>query len=233
MRTMDLDSLEIFRAVAREGGIIRAAEKLHRVPSNVTTRIKQLEERLGVELVRRRGRTVVLTEAGQTLLVYAERLLKLAAEAEGATKEAPSYGQLQIGAMESTASSRLPRLVSSFHRRHPGIRLTVETGTTGALISRVRDYQLEAAFIGEPFAPEGLNVRPVFEETLVLVTAKGHKPVKRPSDLQSRTLLAFPTGCSYRRRLEDWFSDRDAATWRVLELASYHAIISCAAEGCG
>lgn len=233
MRIFDLDSLDIFRAVAREGGVLRAAEKLDRVPSNVTTRIKQMEERLGVGLVRRQGRNVVLTEAGQTLLIYAERLLKLAAEAEGATRDAPNYGQLQIGAMESTTASRLPKVVSHFHRRHPAIRLTIETGTSAALVRKVRDYQLDAAFVGEPSALDGLNVRAVFDETLVLVTSRTHELVTRSSDLRSVTILSFAKGCSYRKRLEDWLSDQDIVVERVLELASYQAIIACAAAGAG
>lgn len=233
MRTFDLDSLDIFRAVAREGGVLRAAEKLNRVPSNVTTRIKQMEERLGVELIRRQGRNVALTQAGQTLLVYAERLLKLATEAEGATRDTPSCGQLQIGAMESTTASRLPKVVASFHRRHPAIRLTIETGTSEALVRKVRDYQLDAAFVGEPSALDGLNVRAVFDETLVLVTSRTHKPVKRSSDLPPLTILSFAKGCSYRKRLEDWLSDQAVVVERVLELASYQAIIACAAAGAG
>jgi DNA-binding transcriptional LysR family regulator len=233
MRTFDFDSLEMIAAVAREGGVLRAAEKLNRVPSNVTTRIKQMEDRLGVALIRRRGRNVVLTEAGQTLVVYAERLLRLAAEAEGATKDAPGFGQLQIGAMESTTASRLPTLLSRFHRRHPDIRLTVETGTTGALIRKVRDYRLDAAFVGEPFTADGLNARAVFQETLVLVTSRSHKPVRRADDLRSPSILAFAKGCSYRNRLEGWLSDQGIAVERTLELASYQAIIACAAAGAG
>jgi DNA-binding transcriptional LysR family regulator len=233
MRTFDFDSLEMIAAVAREGGVLRAAEKLNRVPSNVTTRIKQMEDRLGVALIRRRGRNVVLTEAGQTLVVYAERLLRLAAEAEGATKDAPGFGQLQIGAMESTTASRLPTLLSRFHRRHPDIRLTVETGTTGALIRKVRDYRLDAAFVGEPFTADGLNARAVFQETLVLVTSRSHKPVRHAGDLRSPSILAFAKGCSYRNRLEGWLSDQGIAVERTLELASYQAIIACAAAGAG
>jgi DNA-binding transcriptional LysR family regulator len=233
MRTFDFDSLEMIAAVAREGGVLRAAEKLNRVPSNVTTRIKQMEDRLGVALIRRRGRNVVLTEAGQTLVVYAERLLRLAAEAEGATKDAPGFGQLQIGAMESTTASRLPTLLSRFHRRHPDIRLTVETGTTGALIRKVRDYRLDAAFVGEPFTADGLNAWAVFQETLVLVTSRSHKPVRHACDLRSPSILAFAKGCSYRNRLEGWLSDQGIAVERTLELASYQAIIACAAAGAG
>ena len=71
---MDLAALAIFRAVVRENGVTRAAAKLNRVQSNVTTRIKQLEEELGAALFVRDGRRLVLTPAGHTLLPYAERL---------------------------------------------------------------------------------------------------------------------------------------------------------------
>ena len=111
MRTFDLDALEIFRAVVREGGIIRAAEHLHRVQSNVTTRIKQLEQRLGVALFRRQGRTLALTAAGEALLVHAERLLRLADEAERELRAEPARGPLRLGSMESTAGSRLPKVL--------------------------------------------------------------------------------------------------------------------------
>ncbi|MFV0298492.1 MAG: LysR family transcriptional regulator, partial [Hyphomicrobiaceae bacterium] len=228
-----LDTLEIFRAVAHEGGILRAAEKLNRVPSNVSTRVKQVEERLGVALVRRRGRNVVLTDAGRTLLGYAERLLKLASEAEGATREAPGFGQLLIGSMESTAASRLPKLLSRFHLRYPDVRLAIETGTSDALLRKVRDYHIDAAFVGEPFLAEGLSARPIFDETLVLVTSKAHKVVRRASDLGPATVLTFAGGCSYRKRLEEWLARDNATVERVLELASYQVIIACAAAGTG
>ena len=65
MRTIDLESLDIFRAVVQEGGVIRAAAKLNRVQSNVTTRIKQLEERLGLRLFRRQGRSLALSPEGE------------------------------------------------------------------------------------------------------------------------------------------------------------------------
>src|SRR6188472_2025016 len=82
MRSIDLDSLDIFRTVAVEGGVIRAAVKLNRVQSNVTTRIKQLEKRLGRPLFRKQGRGLVLSPEGELLLSYAQRLFRLADEAE-------------------------------------------------------------------------------------------------------------------------------------------------------
>ena len=111
---MDLDDLDIFRCVVREGGITRAATRLHRVPSNVTTRIKRFEERLGVPLFRRQGRSLALTEAGRALLGHAERLLQAANEAEQDIRSGAVRGVLRIGSLESTAGVRLPPVLSSF-----------------------------------------------------------------------------------------------------------------------
>ncbi len=233
MRTIDLDSLEIFRAVVREGGVVRAAARLNRVQSNVTTRIKQLEERLGVALFRRQGRSLALTSAGQSLLVHSERLLRMAEEVEAEIRSAPIRGPLRLGSMESTAGSRLPRLLGGFHRRWPDIGIELQTGTTATLIRKTADYELEAAFVGEPFSAPGLQSLVAFEEELVLVTSKSHPAVKRATDLGRATILAFSQGCSYRTRLEEWFDHDGVKLERVMELASYQAIIACAAAGTG
>src|SRR6266516_4026407 len=78
---MDLAQLQIFLTVVKEGGSVKAARKLHRVPSNVTTRVKQLEDSVGAELFFRDRKRLFLSPAGRSLLVYAERLLTLSQEA--------------------------------------------------------------------------------------------------------------------------------------------------------
>lgn len=233
VRNIDLDSLEIFRAVAREGGVLRAAARLNRVQSNVTTRIKQLEERLGVALFRRQGRNLVLSAEGHNLLVHAERLLRMADEVESELRDGPARGPFRLGSLESTAGSRLPAILSRYHALHPGVVIELSTGTTGALIQRVLDYRIEAAFVSEPFTAPALSSLQVFEEELVLITARDHAPVTRAADLGRSTLLAFAQGCSYRKRLEDWFGATNVLPERVLEFASYPAIIACVAAGTG
>ncbi|MDH3581186.1 MAG: LysR family transcriptional regulator, partial [Hyphomicrobiales bacterium] len=105
---MDLSDLHIFRTVVSAGGVTRAAEKLYRVQSNVTTRVRQLEDDLGVELFIREGKRMHISPAGQILLGYANQLLDLAAEARDAVQDATPRGLLRLGAMESTAAVRLP-----------------------------------------------------------------------------------------------------------------------------
>ena len=233
MRSIDLDTLEIFRTVVQEGGVIRAATKLNRVQSNVTTRIKQLEQRLGKPLFRKQGRGLVLSPEGALLLSYAQRLFRIADEAENELRSGRAMGVLRIGSLESTAGSRLPPILSRFHRLHPGVVVELATGTTGALLQRVANFELEAAFVSEPFSPGALESRKVFEEELVLITGKDVDEVRRASDLAGMTLIAFANGCSYRKRLEDWLGAGPVLPGRTLEFASYQAMVACVAAGTG
>lgn len=230
---MELEDLHIFRCVVREGGVTRAASRLHRVPSNVTTRIKQLEERLGVALFRREGRALALTDPGRSLLGHAERLLQLADAAEQELRSGAVRGGLRLGSLESAAGARLPPVLSAFHARYPDVAIELQTGTTGALLRLLERFEIEAAFVSEPFEPGRFSSRPAFEEELVLITARGAAAPRRAADLSRQTLVAFPHGCSYRRRLLEWLAEGGAGAPRVLDLGSYHAIVACVAAGTG
>jgi DNA-binding transcriptional LysR family regulator len=230
---MDLTELRIFKAVAEQGGILRAASTLNRVQSNVTTRVKRLEARLGTRLFNREGRRLVLSAEGKVLLDYAERLLRLSSEAQAAVKGLAPHGALKLGALESTAATRLPPILARFHKSHPSVRLELAPGTTAALAARVQRGELDAAFIAEPFSARDLEAEAAFTEELVLITPKGHPSVATPKDLQQATILAFASGCAYRRRLEAWLGRSNMVAERVMEYGSYHAIVACAAAGSG
>lgn len=230
---MDLTALKIFKTVVDQGGVTRAATALHRVQSNVTTRVKQLEQTLGVKLFNRQGRKLVLSAEGKVLLAYAERMLELSSEAQAALKGHTLRGVLRIGALESTAATRLPPVLARYHRHHPAVRLELVTGTSGALVDRLLREDIEAAFVAEPFAARHLQTQHAFTEELVLITPKSHPRIASPKDIGQRTILAFTTGCSYRRRLEAWLGRSNVVAERVMEYGSYHAIVACAAAGSG
>lgn len=233
MRTIDLESLLIFRTVVEEGGVVRAASKLHRVPSNVTTRIRQLEEYLAVQLFRREGRTLALTTEGHTLLNYAHRLLRLADEAVNEMQTGKPQGTFRLGSLESTAGSRLAPILSHYHEQHPDVIVELMTGTTAALIKRVTQFEIEAAFVSEPYTAPELESIPIFQEKLVLITSNKISRLHSPSDLGSSTMIAFAQGCSYRQCLENWLSNHNVIPQRVLEFASYQGMIACVAAGTG
>ena len=230
---MDLAELKIFKTVAEQGGITKAAAALHRVQSNVTTRVQQLEARLGTKLFHRQGRKLVLSSEGKVLLAYADRLLRLSSEAQAALKGHGPHGLFRLGTLESTAATRLPPVLARYHRGYPAVRLELVTGTSGALVDRVLRGEIEAAFVAEPFPTKNLETQHAFTEELVLITPKGHARVARPQDIDQRIVLAFTTGCSYRRRLEAWLGRSSVVAERVMEYGSYHAIAACVAAGSG
>jgi DNA-binding transcriptional LysR family regulator len=219
--------------VAEAGGITKAAARLHRVQSNITTRVKQLEARLGTALFHRHKRRLVLSSEGRTLLAYAERLLALSAEAQAALSNGAPRGLLRIGSLESTAATRLPPVLSRYHLAYPEVRLELVTGTSGALVSRVISGEIEAAFVAEPFTAHGLELQLAFNEELVLIAPKGFAEIRSAKDVAHLPVLAFAAGCSYRRRLEAWLGRAGISPERVMEYGSYHAIVACVAAGCG
>src|SRR5258706_4827838 len=228
---MDLVELQIFKTVAELGGITKAAAALHRVQSNVTTRVQQLEQRLGTKLFHRQGRKLVLSAEGKVLLAYADRLLRLSSEAQAALKGHAPHGLFRLGALESTAATRLPPVLARYHRGYPAVRLELVTGTSGALVDRVLREEIEAAFVAEPFAAKNLETQHAFSEELGLITPKGHPPVGTPRDIGQRIILGFTTGCSYRRRLESWLGRSSVVAERVMEYGSYHPLTARVAAG--
>jgi DNA-binding transcriptional LysR family regulator len=233
MGNIDLTALEIFKTVAEQGSITKAAARLHRVQSNVTTRVKQLEARLGTALFLRQNRRLTLSPEGKLLLAYADRLLRLSSEAEAALNNGLPAGTLRIGALESTAATRLPPILSRYHRAYPEVRIELVTGTTGALIAQVVSQEIEGAFVAEPFTANELEAEPVFREQLVLIAPRSFPRIRTPRDIGHTTLIAFATGCSYRRRLEAWLGGAQMVPERVMEFGSYHVIVACVAAGAG
>ena len=232
MRNIDLDSLQIFKAVVDFGGVTHAARQLNRVQSNVTTRVKQLEQRLDAELFTRQGGKLVPTAEGRLLYLYADKLLRLSAEAESALRHGAPQGTLRIGTLESTAAARLPPLLSAYHERFADVHIELVTGSTDDLLRRVHRGDIEAAFVSDPYNGDGLEAQPAFVEELVLIAARS-TTIRSASDLHGCTIIAFASGCSYRRILEAWLVTCEVVPRRVLELASYHAIVACAAAGSG
>ena len=107
------------------------------------------------------------------------------------------------------------------------------TGTNDALTAAVLDRRVDAAFVAEAPANRELGHEPLFRERLVIISAAGHAPIRRPQDVDGESVIAFPNGCAYRRVMQRWLGERRLPSVRVLELASYHAIIACVASGTG
>ena len=236
---MDLESLRIFNSVASELSVTRAASRLGRAPSNVTTRIQQLEAELGVELFVRNGKRMALSTSGERFVDYAQRILSLEEEARHVITGGATGGTLRIGSMESTAASRLPTLLATFNRDYPATQLEVSTGPSGMLIEQVRNGQLDCAFVAlstansdeAHLAEMGLNGRVIWQEELLLLLPPTDANATRPAELKTRSLAAFRVGCTYRHSAEEQLGIHAGSGWKIQELGSYHAMIATVAAG--
>ena len=135
MPMLNLHKLEVFIAVAQEGKISRAAERLFMTQAAVSQHIHDLESSLGVSLFARHSQGVNLTSAGQTLLGYAQNIIRTIAAAENAlTKvEILKAGKLEIGMTPTTAPFLLPAWLGGFRDRFPSIKVSVQTNITPVL----------------------------------------------------------------------------------------------------
>jgi LysR family transcriptional regulator, cell division regulator len=231
---MDIADLKVFETVARLGGMNRAAAELNTVQSNVTARIRLIEEELGAALFERHARGVTLTGAGQRLLPYATRMRRLAEEARRAFSDTGvPRGSLLIGSLETTAALRLSSHLSTYIAAYPEVDLSLRTGTTCELIEAVLEHELEGAFVCGPVSHPGLEETLAFREELVLLTAPSVRTVDELYRAQALRIVVLRAGCSYRQRLEEILARRGAMALRVLEFGTIEALIACAAAGLG
>lgn len=230
---MELRELEIFCAVVEEGGIIAAARRLHRVQSNITARLQQLEQSLGAELFRREGKRLAITAAGTRLYKRARELLALAAQVRSEATAKPEEERLRLGSMESVAASRLPPLLADFYRRHPEIHIDLTTGTSREMVLAVASGALDAAFVGDVVDTSKFISIPAWREDLVLVADAGQADARSAREVRGRALLVFRTGCAYRVRIEEWLRAVRAVPERIVEVSSYHSMLACVASGAG
>jgi DNA-binding transcriptional LysR family regulator len=128
---------------------------------------------------------------------------------------------------------RLPVPMNDYLGRYPDVSLELRTGNTRELAAAVLAGELDAALISEPIADGPFEKVAIYEEELVIIATAGHAPIKSPRDARPQTVLAFESGCSYRRRLEDWFALHGEMPERIVEITSYHAMLGCAVAGMG
>jgi DNA-binding transcriptional LysR family regulator len=230
---VEFSQLRIFQAVAEEGSITRAAERLHRVPSNLSTRLKQLEEQLGVELFVRERQRLQLSPAGKVLLDYTGKLFALRDQASAAVMGGQPAGDFVLGTLYSTAAIHLPALLARYHKQYPAVNLQVQSGPSGELLEGLLTGRLDAALVDGPPQLAGLDGVPLCNERLVLITEADHPPVRSAKEVEGRAVFTFRHGCAYRARLESWFVHYQAAMGRAMEIESYQGMLACVIAGSG
>lgn len=231
---MDVSDLRVFEAVARLGGINRAAAELNTVQSNVTNRIRLLEEKLGTRLFERLSRGVALTAAGRRLLPYAHEVRDLLDEARRAVEDnGVPRGQLAIGSMETTAALRLTPFIADYLATYPDVELVLRTSATGELVEDVLERRLEGAFVCGPIHHPELAEEKIFREELVVLAPPSVTDLDDVLAKPGIKVVVLRASCSYRQRLEEILARRGAVGMRLLEFGTLEAIIGCVSAGLG
>ncbi|MBB3085326.1 LysR family transcriptional regulator [Geodermatophilus sabuli] len=181
---MELRHLRYFVSVAEELHFRRAAQKLHIAQPALSKQISALEHELGVRLLDRDRRGVLLTEAGRVFLSEAVEVL---ARADGAVDRARAVvrgevGRLAVGFIQPALADLLPRSLRAFRRHHPGVVLSLSEETSRTALEGITDRSLQLAFVRLPVAPRPeLRTEVVSEEPVLLVVPRGHRLAERSS----------------------------------------------------
>lgn len=235
---MEISQLEVFLAVAREGGFSRAAEKLYRTQSAVSQAIRKLEAEIGEPLFDRSTRDGIMTDAGNVLKEYAERLLNLRENAREALAELRELqkGKLVVGANEFTALYLL-RVLAEFRRLHPAIRIVVQRSLGSQIPDDVRRHNCEFGVLTyDPQDPELASVV-VYSDELIFVVPPQH-PLARESQVSIRQLgaesfVAHIVSSPYREKVIQAFEKHKTPLHMGVELPTLQAIKRFVAMGNG
>lgn len=238
---LNLHHLQILRTVAASESYSRAADRLGISQPAVSMQIKKLEEALGVTLITSKGRLIALTDAGQALLGYADRLLRLNDEAEATMADfrALRRGRLRIAASSTPGAYLLPGAIAGFRALHADVTVTLEVGNTRTALRRVEEGLADLAVVGEA-EPDGLDVTLLYlcEDLLEVVVAPGHPwalaGAVEPAELARAPLVLREEGSSTRAVLDRRLM---AAVGRKaqpgMELGSTEAVKEAVAAGLG
>lgn len=234
---MELDQLEVFVTVVREGSFSRAALRLHKTQPAVSMALKRLEDALGEPLLVRSARGLALTHAGRSLLDYAENMLRLRVEAFETLKGLRGMGQgtLTLVGDASVVDFLLPDLIRRFHQAQPRISVQLHAGDSERIPGEVLRHDYDFGFITEDPVVQGLETLTLQTDALIAVAAPDH-PLTRlaPKDLEA--LCAFPLALysprtPMRQKLDAHFRHLGLEPRVAFDLTSFPALKAYISEG--
>ncbi|GAA0364834.1 LysR family transcriptional regulator [Bacillus horti] len=225
---MELSDLKVFQAIAEESSISGAAKRLDYVQSNVTARLRKLEDELGVLLFHRSVKGLTITEKGLLFRKYANTILQLADESIRVLQdEDKPSGTLRIGVVETVTCGHFMNIIATFQKQYQQVTLRLETGNSEVLMEKIKNYELDAAFVTGDLSSSEFSLDYVQTDEIVLLS-KEEKSIA--SLLQSRWAVS-PKGCPFRRKLEQWYQDSKLELSEIIEISSLETLLSSVKEG--
>jgi DNA-binding transcriptional LysR family regulator len=226
---MDLSQLQVFLTVAKEQSFSRAAEKLYRTQPAVSIVIRKLEESVGQPLLVRGARQVKLTDAGELLRDYAERLINLRDEIQKGMEDLKSLGrgELRLGVNESSIHALLPAL-ARYRKLYPGVKLVMHRTLSRDIPQEVLNYRLDLGAVSYVPQDAKLAAVEILRDELTFVVPPKHRLARRPSvdikELGEETFIAHNVESPYRSRVIQLFEKHRVPLHRDIEMPTIESI---------
>lgn len=239
MRTLNLHQLATFQVVAKHCSYVRAAEELHFSQPAVSAQIRQLEETLGVKLFDQIGRKTHLTQAGEELYRYSQRIFSVIEET-WETMEAlrsPHYGRLSVGADTTVGTYVIPDLLGKFHKSYPEVEITLEVVNRSTLVDALLNNRVDLAVMGRVPDEVPVTIEPFKPNELVLIAAPIHRLAGRENvpfeELAREHFLLREIGSGTRAALETLFQEEGLPLLVSMQVGNNSAIKQGVAAGLG
>ena len=236
---LNLRQLEAFYLVVKRRSFTKAAEELNVTQPAVTIQVKSLEKSLNLKLIQHLGKRVQLSEAGELLYQYAEKIFDLAGEAEGKMRDFNKLvrGTLQIGTIKNYARYIMPSLLSSFQKRFPRIKVILDEGNSEDMARSVLDLKSELAFIARVPLDRRISSIPFSTVEFVLVASVEHRFSEKGSislrELNGEPVILRERGSGSRVAILKKFEEYGIKPSVIIEAGSLDFIAEYVEQGKG
>jgi DNA-binding transcriptional LysR family regulator len=237
---MELRQLRSFVAVAEDGNISRAAQRLHLTQSALSRQIKALEEDLGVTLLDRGAHSIKLTQEGEVLLREGRQVLERADAAIAKVRAAGKAVTLRVGYAPSLTVGMLPVAIEAFTQRHPRVRVELQDLSSTEMQAGLEQGSLDVVVTVKPFKPASdAHWEPLHEEAWRVAINRNHplhaKKTIAPADLDNQRMLLF---CQrdypeYWQRVTAWFKEHGINARVAGEYDGANSLVSAVEAGLG
>ena len=236
---IDSRQLRAFVSLARHGSFTVAAKELCLTQSAVSHSMRALEEDLGCRLFDRMGKKILLTLAGEHLLLHADEILKRMEKARAGVTKLSEWGQSRLRVCASTTACQyiLPAVLRDFQKTFPKVQLNIEPGDTNEAVDLLEQKNIDCAICLEPEREERFEFRPLFADELLFLVGADHPWAKEGrverSEIPKQNYVLYNKGTYTFGLIEKYFRDEQIALNTVIELRSMEAIKELVKVGIG
>ena len=239
MRTLNLHQLATFQVVAKHCSFVRAAEELHFSQPAVSAQIRHLEKSLGIKLFDQIGRKTHLTQAGEELYLYSQKIFSVIDETLEIMEalRSPHYGRLSVGADTTVGSYVIPGLLGKFQQIYPQVEISLQVLNRAALVEAIMNNRVDMAVMGSVPDDVSVDIEPFAYNPLVLIASPTHRLAGRKGvqieELGREHFLLREIGSGTRAALENALQEAGVPLQLSMQVGNNSAIKQGVAAGLG